>query len=154
MQGGGMPGGGMPGGMATRPTGVTILAVLAAIGGIFGILGGIALLGFGSFLAAYGGVGGLAAIFGLIILVLGIAELALAYGFWTAKPWAWQYGILLQVISIVVSVIEVVLGYASITGVIIGIVVSAIIVYYLNTPDVRRYFSAPEKGWPFMGGRY
>jgi len=147
-------GGFMQGGMATRPTGVTILAVLAALGGIFGILAGLGLLGFGSFLAAYGGVGSLAAVFGLVILVLGVAELALAYGFWTAKPWAWAYGILLQVVSVVVSIIEVVLGYASISGVIIGIVVSAIIIYYLNTPDVRRYFGAPEKGWPFMGGRY
>jgi hypothetical protein len=58
------------------------------------------------------------------------------------------------VVSVVVAIIEVVLGYASISGVIIGIVVSAIIVYYLNTPDVRRYFGAPEKGWPFMGSRY
>lgn len=148
-----MQGGGMQGGM-TRPTGVTILAVLAAIGGIFGILAGIGLLGLGSFVAAYTGLGGLAVVFGLVVLVLGIAELALAYGFWTAKPWAWQYGILIQVVSVVISIIEVVLGYASITGVIIGIVVAAIIVYYLNTPDVRRYFAAPEKGWPFIGGRY
>jgi hypothetical protein len=144
----------MQGGAMQRPTGVTILAVLAAIGGIFGILAGIGLLGLGSFVAAYTGLGGLAVVFGLIVLVLGIAELALAYGFWTAKPWAWQYGILLQVVSVVVSIVEVVLGYASISGVIIGIVVSGIIVYYLNTPDVRRYFAAPEKGWPFMGGRY
>jgi hypothetical protein len=136
-----------------RPTGVTILAVLAALGGIFGILAGLALLGLGSFVAATG-LGGLAFVFGLIVLVIGIAELALAYGFWTAKPWAWQYGILLQVVSVVVAVIEVVLGYATISGVIIGIVVAGIIVYYLNTPDVRRYFGAPEKGWPFMGGRY
>jgi hypothetical protein len=136
-----------------RPTGVTILAVLAALGGIFGILAGLALLGLGSFVAATG-LGGLAFVFGLIVLVLGIAELALAYGFWTAKPWAWQYGILLQVVSVLVAVVEVVLGYATISGVIIGIVVAGIIVYYLNTPDVRRYFGAPEKGWPFMGGRY
>jgi hypothetical protein len=136
-----------------RPTGVTILAVLAALGGIFGILAGLALLGLGSFVAATG-LGGLAFVFGLIVLVIGIAELALAYGFWTAKPWAWQYGILLQVVSVLVAVVEVVLGYATISGVIIGIVVAGIIVYYLNTPDVRRYFGAPEKGWPFMGGRY
>jgi hypothetical protein len=144
----------MQGGATQRPTGVTILAVLAAIGGIFGILAGIGLLGLGSFVAAYTGLGGLAVVFGLVVLVLGVAELALAYGFWTAKPWAWQYGILLQVVSVVISVIEVVLGYVSITGVIIGIVVAAIIIYYQNTPDVRRYFSAPEKGWPFIGGRY
>jgi hypothetical protein len=137
-----------------RPTGVTILAVLAAIGGIFGILAGIALLGVGSFVAAYAGAGGLAFVFGLVLLVLGIAELALAYGFWTAKAWGWQYGILLAVVNIVVAILEVVLGYAQIGGVIVSIVIAAILIYYLNTPDVRRYFAAPEKGWPFIGGCY
>jgi hypothetical protein len=144
----------MQGGMATRPTGITILAVLAALGGIFGILFGLGLVGFGSFFAAYAGVGGLATLFGIVVLVLGIAELALAYGFWTAKPWGWQYGILLAVVNIVVAILEVVLGYANISGVIVSIAIAAIILYYLNTPDVRRYFGAPEKGWPFIGGRY
>jgi hypothetical protein len=144
----------MQGGMATRPTGITVLAVLAALGGIFGILGGLGLLGLGSFLAAYAGLGGLAVIFGLIVLVLGIAELALAYGFWTAKAWGWQYGILLAVVNIVVSLLEVVLGYAGLSSVIISVVIAAVILYYLNTPEVRRYFGAPEKGWPFIGGGY
>ena len=154
MQGGGMPGGGMPGGMATRPTGVTILAVLAAIFGILGLLAGLGLTLGGGFLAAYTGAGALVTVFGLVVLVLAIAELALAYGFWTAKPWAWQWGIALQVIGIVVNILEVPLIGASVTNLIIPVIIAAVIIYYLNTPDVRRYFAAPEKGWPFMGGRY
>jgi hypothetical protein len=134
-----------------RPTGVTILAVLAAIGGVFGILGGLALLGIGTFFAS-AGLGGLAFVFGLIALAVGIAELAFAYGAWTLKPWGWTLGIVLAAVSIVLYVVEVVLGYADITGVIISIVISAVIIYYLNMPDIRRAFGAPEKGWPFMGG--
>lgn len=137
--------------MRQRPTGITILAILAALGGIFGVLGGLTLLGFGSFFAA-AGLGGFAFVFGLIALVIGIAELALAYGAWTLQTWAWQLGVLLQVVSIVWALVEVVLGYASIQGVIIGIVVSGVIIYYLNTPEVRRAFGAPEKGWPYIGG--
>jgi len=139
----------MQGGMA-RPTGVTILAVLAAIGGVFGILGGVALLGLGGLFAA-AGLGGFAFIFGLVLLVVGIADLAFAYGAWTLKPWGWQLGIVVSVAYVVVQVIQVVLG-GDISGAIIGIVVSAVIIYYLNMPDIRRAFGAPEKGWPFMGG--
>ena len=138
----------MQGGMA-RPTGVTILAVLAAIGGVFGILGGVALLGLGGLFAA-AGLGGFAFIFGLVLLVVGIADLAFAYGAWTLKPWGWQLGIVVSVAYVVVQVIQVVLG-GDISGAIIGIVVSAVIIYYLNMPDIRRAFGAPEKGWPFMG---
>ena len=142
----------MQGGMASRPTGVTVLAVLAAIGGIFGVLAGLGLLGLGSFVAFSTGLGGLALIFGLLILVLGVAELALAYGFWNLRPWAWQYGLLLAVLSVVLNVIELVLGYTTFTSVIVSLVISGIIVYYLNTPEVRRAFGAPATGWPWIGG--
>jgi hypothetical protein len=138
--------------MASRPTGVTVLAVLAAIGGIFGVLAGLGLLGLGSLVAASTGLGGLALIIGLLILVIGVAELALAYGFWNLRPWAWQYGLLLAVLSVVLNVIELVLGYTSFTSVIVSLVISGIIVYYLNTPDVRRAFGAPATGWPWIGG--
>jgi len=134
-----------------RPTGVTILAVVAAIGGVLGLLGSLALLGIGSIYAVVGG--GLAFVFGLIFLALAIAELAIAYGFWTAKPWAWTWGIALQAASVVLGVIEIVLGYASVGSLIVTIVVAAIIIYYLNQPAIRKYFGAPDTGWPFMGSR-
>ena len=144
----------MQGGMSTRPTGVTILAVLGALGGIFGILVGIGLLGFGSFLVFAAGTGAFVQVLGLVFLVLGIAELAVAYGFWNLRLWAWQYGILVAVLYIVVDVLWVILANGNISYVIGGVIVSAILLYYLNTPDVRRAFGAPEKGWPFIGGRY
>jgi len=134
-----------------RPTGVTILAVLAAIGGIFGILGGLTLLGFGSFFAAVG-LGGFAFVFGLLALVIGVAELAFAYGAWTLKPWGWQLGIVASAAYVAVLIVEVVLGYAAVTSAVIGIVVSAVIIYYLNKPEIRKAFGAPDTGWPFMGG--
>lgn len=133
-----------------RPTGVTVLAVLAAIGGIFGILGGLALVGLGGMFAAAGG-GGLAAIVGLVVLALSVVDLALAYGFWMLKPWAWKWGIVAQAISVIVSIVEVPAINAQISSLVIPIAVSVIIVYYLGTADVRKAFGAPEKGWPFMG---
>ena len=144
----------MQGGMATRPTGITILAVVGALGGISGILLGLAALGLGSFFVFAAGTGAFLQVLGLLFLVLGIAELAVAYGFWNLRLWAWQYGILVAVLYIVVDVLWVILANGSIGNVIVQVIFSAIILYYLNTPDIRRAFGAPEKGWPFIGGRY
>ena len=33
---------------------------------------------------------------GLIVLVYSVLSLALAYGFWTLKPWAWPLGVAVE----------------------------------------------------------
>ena len=132
-----------------RPTGVTVLAVVAAIGGVLLVLASLALLGFGAIVAVYGG--GLAFLFGLLTLALGVAELAMAYGFWTMKAWAWTWGIALQAISVVLALINLVFGYGTFVGLIENLIVAGIVIYYLNQPGIRKVFAAPEKGWPFIG---
>jgi hypothetical protein len=140
----------------TRPTGVTILAILAAIAGVFGLLGGLTLVGVGGMAggviggAAGAAIGGLAVIGGLIVIVLAVLELALAYGFWTLRPWAWQLGVILAAIQIVVAVLGV-LGIVfrqDLGGAVISIAISGVILYYLNQAEIRRVFNAPEKGFP------
>lgn len=144
------------GSMMGRPIGVTLLAVLAGIGGILGILSGLAFLGVDGLAASYGvaAAGGTSAIAGVVALVVSIVGLALAYGFWTLKPWAWRWGI----VVIVVEGVAAVLGAAGIvfsTGVVnavVGIAFLALIIWYLNRPEIRRAFGAPATGWPFIGG--
>lgn len=140
----------------TRPTGVTILAILAAIGGVLGLLGGLTVIGVGGMAggliggAAGAAIGGLAVISGLIVIVLAVLELALAYGFWTLRPWAWQLGVILAAIQIVVAVLGV-LGIVfrqDLGGAVISIAISGVILYYLNQAEIRRVFNAPEKGFP------
>ena len=143
-----------------RPTGVTILAVLAAIGGVLGILAGLALVGLGGLAgglvggAAGASIGGLAIVGGLVALVVGVAELALAYGFWTLKPWAWRWGIVLVVVQVVIAVLGVVgiVFSTDITSALISVLISGVIIYYLNRPEIRAAFGAPATGWPFIGG--
>jgi hypothetical protein len=142
-----------------RPTGVTVLAVLAAIGGVLGVLGSLAIIGLGSLAGGIVGgaegaaLGGAAVVGGLIVLVLSVIELALAYGFWTLKPWAWTWGIVLSAINVIVALLGVVgiVFSSSITGAAISIVIAVVIIYYLNMPDIRKVFGAPDKGWPFIG---
>jgi hypothetical protein len=136
-------------GCMQRPTGVTILSIVAAIGGVLGVLGGLSLLGLGAIFAAVGG--GFAFIIGLVVLAIGVADLALAYGFWTMKAWAWTWGITVQAVGVLISLVELVLVGGSISSLIVQIVVAGIIIYYLNQPEIRKLFGAPEKGWPFIG---
>jgi hypothetical protein len=122
--------------------GITILAVLSAIGGVLTILGGIALIGLGGVAGASSGSAalfGMGAIFGLLLLVSGIASLAFAYGAWTLQPWAWTLGVALQIISLALSVLTIV-GGGDISGQIISIAIAAIILYYLMQPTIKAAF--------------
>lgn len=131
-----------PGPATARPTGITILAVLSAIGGVLGLLGGIALVGLGGLAAASTGTAaffGLGAIFGLILLATAIASLVFAYGAWNMLPWAWPLGVALQVISLALAALTILSG-GDISGQIIGIVISAVILYYLFQPTIKAAF--------------
>ena len=131
-----------PGPASARPTGITILAILSAIGGVLGLLGGIALVGLGGLAAASTGTAaffGLGAIFGLILLATAIASLVFAYGAWNMLPWAWPLGVALQVISLALAALSVLSG-GDLGSQIIGIVISAVILYYLFQPNIKAAF--------------
>jgi uncharacterized membrane protein HdeD (DUF308 family) len=105
-----------------RPLGITIIAILAIIAGISSIAVGVPLL---------------AVLIGIGFVILGIVYLAVAYGLWKGKKWAWT-------ITLIVSVISIIIGIASLAtgnvGAIIQIIISAIIIYYLYRPNVKAYF--------------
>jgi hypothetical protein len=130
--------------MNQRPTGVTILAILAFIGGILSILGGLALVGLGGVFAAAGG--GLAILFGIYALVWGALALWIGWGFWQLRPSAWRWGIILMVLGIVITIVQLLLGYADLVGAIISIAIDLAVIYYLTTPAVRAAFGQPTGG--------
>lgn len=125
-----------------RPMGITVLAVLSAIGGVLGIIAGVALIGLGGLAAATTGSAayfGLGAIWGVILLATAVASLAFAYGAWTLKPWAWPLGVALAIISLALSALTVISG-GDIGSQIIGVVIQAIILYYLFQPSIKSLF--------------
>lgn len=142
----------MAGAGTARPTGVTILAALAFIGGILGILGSLAIFAGGVVVSAVGGgpLGAFFFIFGLATLALSVVEIILGYGAWTLKTWAWQLGFILMALNIIVALLTWLSG-GSLFNVLITIVIAGVIAYYLDTPDVRRAFSAPQAGFPVVG---
>lgn len=135
--------------MRDRPTGITILAVLAAIGGVLSVIVGLGSLMGGALIGGLGGpaaagAGGFVMINGIVLLALGIASIALAYGFWTLKPWAWTLGVAVAAFSIAWAIISpLLLGgdlVAGILGNIISIVVWAVVLYYLMQPNIKAAF--------------
>jgi len=148
-----------------RPTGVTVLAVLAILGAIVLLFSGAVLIGLGLLLgtltasvditsaitnAGYPGLSSLgvgtisALIIGLgaAILILGILYPAVGIGFLGGKRWAWNLGIIVSVIGIILDVIQMIGGNY---GSILSLIISLLIIYYLMRPHVKVFFG---KGTP------
>jgi len=131
-----------------RPTGVTVMGVLQILAG-FGSLGlgfmlaatyaflgslmasgaeGVAFsAGFGGFLVVAG------ALIGGILIVIGIANLVIAYGLFKGKSWAWMLCLIFAVISAVSGILTFPVG-------IVTILFNALIIYYLTRRNVKVYF--------------
>ena len=105
-----------------RPLGVTVIAILT-------IIGGIAFLGIGAVLFVFG--------IGVALMALGIAYFVMAYGLWRGKRWAWTITLILSVIGIILGIASIAIGNV---GAIIHIIINAVVIYYLYRPNVKAYF--------------
>lgn len=118
----------------TRPVGVTILAVLEIISGIVGVVGGL-------FLASFSGMmdmdflGAMAGVVGGVLVALGLASFVLAWGLLQGKSWAWT-------LTLILTIIAVIFDLPSLN--VIGLIIEAIILYYLFRPHVKAYFGKGE----------
>ena len=117
-----------------RPVGITILAVLSFITGIFVIIAGIAAIQtIESALAFFGGVEGgkeFALAVGGGIILFGIISMAVAWGLWTGKKWAWWIEVIFSALSV--------LSILALN--IVGAVIGAVILWYFFKPHVKKYF--------------
>jgi len=83
--------------------------------------------GFGGFLAIAG------AIIGAILMVIGIANLVIAYGLFKGRNWAWMLCLIFTIISAVFGILAFPAG-------IITLLFNALIIYYLTRRNVKQYF--------------
>jgi uncharacterized membrane protein (DUF2068 family) len=88
-----------------------------------------------TFISAHGA---FISVLGAVFLVLGAAALFLSIGLWRGRRWAWMTTIILQAIVLVLDLVLLVTPGGA-TG-IVGIILSAIIIYYLTRPHVKAYF--------------
>lgn len=132
----------MSGPTSARPMGVTIVAVLALIAGVLGLIASFAIFGLG---------GGTAAFSGVITLAISLAELGMAYGFWTLQGWAWRLAAALALINPLWEIARFLFRGADPLNLLVAIVFAAIWLYYLNLPSIRSVFGAPARGFPVIG---
>ena len=123
-----------------RPIGVTILAVLSILAGIlFLIVGPLALLA-----SAVAGLtpeeAQLLLAIGAFTAVLGVVYLVSAIGLLRLTVWGWWLAIVVNFISIISNIVQVVIDPAAFLGLAIGLVLSLIILGYLFV--VRGQFGA------------
>lgn len=127
--------------ITARPRGIAVVIVVQILLGVLGIIGGIGSLA-APHLARPQGLGflqPLAAVFPIVLIVIGAFFLALSYGLWHGYRWAWTLTIVFEIVHIVADVGFVASRSFAIDK-IIGLVVIISILIYLTRPQVRAYY--------------
>jgi hypothetical protein len=116
--------------MVDRPLGVAVICILQFIGAIILIaLGAVVGIVGVTLIPGWPGYGALAATLGLGVLVLGIVMFIVTFGLWQLKAWALWLTIILNIISIILSILG---------GALPGIIIPLIVLIYLLV--VRDHF--------------
>jgi len=113
-----------------RPFGVTLLAILEIISGAIAIVGGIFFVTIAGMLDL-DFLGAMSGIVAGALVALGVASFVMAWGLLGGKPWAWTATLVLTIISVIFE-----LAAANI----IGLIIDAIVLYYLFRPHVKSFF--------------
>ncbi len=117
----------------SRPLLITIIAILYFVAGLLAVLGGILLMVGG---AAVGelALGGMT---GGVLLVVGLINLVIAGGFWNGWKAIWYLAVIFGFIEIILCVV----GLLTTGGVsLIGLIIQALLLYYMFRPNVKEFF--------------
>jgi hypothetical protein len=135
--------------MRNPPILISVLGFFAVAAGFVWIVGGLRGLGieFGSIfgdLPAYDNVG----IWGIVALIVGIGWVLAGIGLWALQPWAWLFTAVVAVIGLV-NAFFLMIAYAGSGAGLVQALMPALILWYLNTDEVKSAFmSQPEGGAP------
>ncbi len=75
----------------------------------------------------------------LFFIVFSSPSLIVGFSFYKGKKWGWIFAIVSYSVGVVVTIISAALGFTNSNGY-IGVVVSILIVVYLNMSHVKAYF--------------
>ena len=79
----------------------------------------------------------------IVLPILAAFELALAYGFWTGKGWAWTVGLLFGILGTAISIFA--LYVRPTPGEVIYLLIDLTVIYFLMQPRVHQYFKHNHK---------
>ena len=80
---------------------------------------------------------GLGFVFGIIIILLGALYLAIAYGVWKGRGWAWMLGVVVSIIALIFAVLGLTGGVT--VSSIISVALPALVLFFFWQPDVTRW---------------
>jgi hypothetical protein len=134
-----------------RPAGLTALALLAFLDGLMRFVGGWGAMGAGgagvftlplTYPADPGAGGDVTALLaaGFVAIVVGVLELAFAWGAWNQADWAWLLGLGAAALALLLALGSILFRASSPGPTLLGVVVPLVIGAYLLLPGTRRAF--------------
>lgn len=112
----------------TMPLGVKIIALLNLICGFGFLAAGIEFL----FSETLG--------LSLTFIIISIPSLIVGFSFYKGKRWGWIFAIIFYSVGVIITITTIALGFTD-RDAAIGVVVSILIVAYLNMSHVKAYFN-------------
>ena len=131
-----------------KPFGVVLIGFLYMLLGLWRIIMGFMLM-LSAMAIAFSGTepsgvsSGLVAALGIGYLIIGFIDMAVSTGLFQGKPWAWMLAFLFSIVNLVGALIDAWSYGFNLYGLfalIFGLIVPAIVIYYLTRPDVKKTF--------------
>ncbi len=116
-----------------RPTAVKIMLVILVIGSVLPLVAGTMILAGGMDLSLYFVEASLLWGFAAYYVLAGLVGLVLAWGLWRSYGWAWTITLIVSIIGIIIGVVTLPTGIAS-------IVIDGIVAYLLVRRDTRMFY--------------
>ncbi len=116
-----------------RPLLITIIAILYFILGILTVMAGAIILVYGIATVAAGVP---ATVLGGALIVLGLVPIVIAGGFWNGWKAIWYIAVIFGIIALIVDVISLFINWTAI----IGVIIQALLLYYIFRPKVKEFF--------------
>jgi hypothetical protein len=123
--------------MTRTPVGVIILGFLAFMAGISQLILGFNLLGWVVF--GPGSTGNGVVLSGSLAVLVGILYIGVGLAFWSLRPWAWLFGIIMAIFGLFNAVL-VAIASGSVSAGLAASLLSLVVLWYLNTEGVKTAF--------------
>jgi hypothetical protein len=127
--------------MRPPPIGVAVLGFFALVNGLGALIAGLRLMGIVAFGPAVTGTG--VFFWGALTFILGLLYIAVAWGAWTLRVWAWTFGMLVAILGIFNAVMVLIATGDLATGLGVALL-PAVVLWYLNTEGVKGAFVEGE----------
>ena len=127
--------------MRPPPIGVAVLGFFALVNGLGAFIVGLRLMGLVAFGPAVTGSG--VFFWGALTFILGLLYIAVAWGAWTLRVWAWTFGMLVAILGIFNAVMVLIATGDLATGIGVALL-PAVVLGYLNTEGVKSAFVEGE----------